>query len=362
LGEIFVQGRGGGSTGSKAVDFGSGSVSAVRPFAEGSIARVESGLPLFVIASTSEDFITIDEGDGFAQMLAPGFSVPFVEEFFGFLPAGSLSKDWEDFYSSLPMDHVGMSDSKLLKEAFALPWEVDVPASPSCKDRKVSSSGVEINQVVRPSAPAKSLIWHRFFGPRAVSPPPVVLKEVLPVLKGKDPTMEIGSCSVPTTSVPVIPLMISPSLPEDKQGVQSAVATVLPSSQVCSSSDGTAVTKPIPINSFVSLSQLWYTRRVKEKVAKQLNKNKELIAEAVGVFPVVGEDQVADTLNLAPVLGLSWGGEDKKLRDLVEATVPKVKGMRELKNLDYDISPVKGKRRRGWLGSKNAFSFPLEVH
>ena len=71
---------------------------------------------------------------------------------------------------------------------------------------------------------------------------------------------------------------------------------------------------------------------------------------------------MADALNLAPVLGLSWRREDKKLRDLVEDIVPKVKGLRELKNLDCTISPVKGKRQRGWLGSKNAFSFPLEVH
>ena len=140
------------------------------------------------------------------------------------------------------------------------------------------------------------------------------------------------------------------------------VVVVLPSSQVCSSSDGITMTEPIPVNSSVSLSQLWYTRRVKEKVAKQLNKNKELIAEVVGVISVVREDRVADALYLAPVLGLSWGGEDKKLRDLVEATIPKVKGMRELKNLDYDIFPVKGKRRQGWLGSKNAFLFPPKVH
>jgi hypothetical protein len=107
---------------------------------------------------------------------------------------------------------------------------------------------------------------------------------------------------------------------------------------------------------------LWYTWRVKEKVTKQLNKNKVLIAEAAGVIPVVGEDRVANALNLAPVLGLSWEGEDNKLRDLVEATVPKVKGIRELKNLDCTISPVKGKPRQGWSGSKNAFSFPPEVH
>ena len=50
---------------------------------------------------------------------------------------------------------------------------------------------------------------------------------------------------------------------------------------------------------------------MKKKVAKQLNKNKVLVAEAVSVIPVVWEDQVANALNLAPVLGLSWGGEDK---------------------------------------------------
>jgi hypothetical protein len=42
--------------------------------------------------------------------------------------------------------------------------------------------------------------------------------------------------------------------------------------------------------------------------------------------------------------------------------------MRELKNLDCSISPVKCQRRRagpgggGGVGSKNAFSFPPEVH
>jgi hypothetical protein len=237
-----------------------------------------------------------------------------------------------------------------------------VPASQSCREEEVSSSGAEINQVVCPSTPARSLLRRGFLGPRAVSPSPVVLKEVLPVIKGKEPTTEVGLCSVPTISVLVIPQVILPSMLEDKQGVQSTVAVAFPSAQVCSSSIGSDVTKPIPINFFVSLSQLWYTRRVKEKVAKQLNKNKELIVEAVGVMPVVGEDRVANALNLAPVLGLSWGGEDKKLWDLVEANVPKVKGMRELKNLDCAISPVKGKQRRGWSGSKNVFLFPPEVH
>jgi hypothetical protein len=268
-----------------------------------------------------------DAGDGLgvgngsadgAKLLVPGFHFPSAEDF----PAGFLSRDWEDLFSSRPAARLGVS----LKEVFAAPWEVDEPvspSSPSCRDNEVTLSGAEDLQVVRPSAPAKSLLRRGFLGPRAV-PSPTVVKEVMPVRKGKDPTPEEGS---------------------------SSGATVLLSAQVCS-----------PSNSSVSMSQLWYTRRVKEKVAKQLNKNKVLIAEAVGVSLVVGEDRVANTLNLAPVLGLSWGGEDKKLRDIVEATVPKVKGMRELKSLDCTISPVKGKRRRGWLGSKDAFSFPPEVH
>jgi hypothetical protein len=313
--------------------------------------------PAVIPAEESDLSLTVaappDASDGSSQMSGTGFSVPFAEEFLEFLPAGSLGKDWEDFYSSWHTDRLGMSDAELIKEAFALPWEVDEPASPSCRDKEASSSGAEGG--TQTPVPMRSLLRRGFLGPRIVSPHPVVLKEVVPVFKGKDTSTAVEASS---TSGPVI----FPSLLEDKQGVHSTAAVVLPSSQVCQSSNRTLVMEPNPINSSVSLSQMWYNRRVKEKVARQLNKNKELIAEAVGVLPVGGGDRVTDALNLSPVLGLSWGGNDKKLRDIVEATVPKVKGMRELKNLDCDISPVKDKRRRGWSGSKNARSFPPEVH
>jgi hypothetical protein len=195
-----------------------------------------------------------------AKLLVPGFHFPSTEDF----PAGFLSRDWEDFFSLRPTNRLGVS----LKEVFAAPWEVDEPVSPSCKDNEVASSGAEDIQVVCPSALAKSLLRQGFLGLRAVPSPPMVLKEVLPVLKGKDSNPEEGS---------------------------SSGATVLLSSQVCSSSDGAAMMEPrrengTPSNFSVSMSQLWYTRRVKEKVAKQLNKNKVLIAEAMGIFPVVGED------------------------------------------------------------------------
>jgi hypothetical protein len=56
------------------------------------IPAEESGFPPSVVAPTLEDFIAIDAGDGSSQTPASGFSVPFAEEFFGFLLAGSLSK------------------------------------------------------------------------------------------------------------------------------------------------------------------------------------------------------------------------------------------------------------------------------
>jgi hypothetical protein len=78
-----------------------------------------------------------------------------------------------------------------------------------------------------------------------------------------------------------------------------------------------------------------------------------------------------DVMTFAPVVGMTWGGEDNKLLDMVsdldtrkpsfEVSTPKIKGIRKLKNLDCTVSLVKGQRRRGFLGSNNDFSFPPEV-
>jgi hypothetical protein len=132
---------------------------------------------------------------------------------------------------------------------------------------------------------------------------------------------------------------------------------------------GRGLSQSLPTTSPVSKSQRGYAKRVKEKVAKQLNKNKELLAESLVDVPVVGEEgysnKVLGAMNLAPVVGMTWGGDDKKLLDLfsaMENKESKVKGLRELKSLDCTISPVKCQRRRGVVGSKNALSFPPEIH
>ena len=88
--------------------------------------------------------IGYDAGDGFgdgngsvdvATMLVTGFHFPSAEHF----PAGFLSRDWEDFFSSRPANRLGVP----LKKVFAVPWEVDEPVNPSCRDNEVSSSGAE---------------------------------------------------------------------------------------------------------------------------------------------------------------------------------------------------------------------------
>jgi hypothetical protein len=108
---------------------------------------------------------------------------------------------------------------------------------------------------------------------------------------------------------------------------------------------------------------------LKTMVAKQLH------VEVVVETPVEGVESyskgVLDAMNLAPVVGLSWRGEDKNLLDLfsvidkrepiVGVFAPKVKRMRELKNLDCSISPMKCQRWRGFFRSKNVFSFPPNV-
>jgi hypothetical protein len=77
-------------------------------------------------------------------------------------------------------------------------------------------------------------------------------------------------------------------------------------------------------------------------------------------------------MKFAPVVGMTWGGEDNKMLEMfsdyekrkhsVKVSTPKVKGLRELKNLDCTLSSVKSQRRRGFSGSDDDSSFPPEVH
>ena len=51
-----------------------------------------------------------------------------------------------------------------------------------------------------------------------------------------------------------------------------------------------------------------------------------------------------------------------KRKPSIDVSTPKVKGLRELKNLDCTLSSVKSQCRRGFSRSNDDFSFPPEVH
>jgi hypothetical protein len=242
-----------------------------------------------------------------------------------------------------------LASDPVILEAFTLPWEDDSPDSEGeDSDSGVADPDIEpVSEVcsakdvrdppqdktARNPSPALGLIKRGFLGPRAAHPAPVKV---------------------------------------DKKPAQ--VRSDSPSQPVVEGSDSEAVlgrglSQPSHVTSSVSKSQRGYAQRVKEKVAKQPNKNKELLAEIVVDVPVVGEEgyskRVLEAMKCAPVVGMSWGGDDKKLLDLfsaMENKEPKVKGLRELKNLDCSMSPVKCQHRRGVGGSKNARSFPPEIH
>jgi peptidase E len=98
---------------------------------------------------------------------------------------------------------------------------------------------------------------------------------------------------------------------------------------------GRSLSQPVASTSAVSKSQLRYFRRVKEKVAKQL-------INMMNMHNVKGySKEVHNVMNMASVVGMTWGGDDNKLLDLLSAREWKAQRMREFKNLDCSISPVK---------------------
>ena len=91
-------------------------------------------------------------------------------------------------------------------------------------------------------------------------------------------------------------------------------------------------------------------RRVKEKIAKQLQKNKDLFAEVVVETTEKGAENysevVLDAMKFASTMGLSCGegGDEKSLLNLFskieewKSYNTKVKGKSELKNLECSIN------------------------
>jgi hypothetical protein len=171
------------------------------------------------------------------------------------------------------------------------------------------------------------------------------------------------------------PRAASPTSSRGSSQGKGALSSSLPKISVLSLGVAEVGLKPT-----VSKSQVLYAWRVKDGISKQLLKSKEILAKVVADIPAEGfSKEVIRMMNFAPVVGLSWGGDDKSMLNLLskiekekwKLATPKVKGKRELKNLECSFnveasglrsSQAKCQRRRGFLGSKNAYSFPPEVH
>ncbi|XP_059431002.1 uncharacterized protein LOC132164496 [Corylus avellana] len=210
------------------------------------------------------------------------------------------------------------------------------------------------------TAPAKGLLCRGFLGSRNVSSSSLPgMKEASLSVKGSKVVVEDSlTCSISGKHAAELGLRLSEPFPRMSES-------------------------GAPIYSSVSKSQIGYARRVKEKLAKQLQKNKELFADVVAEPAEKGagnySEVVIDAVNFASSVGLSngEGGDEKSLLNLFsnieeerEPSTSKAKGKREIKNLECSInyevrerlSPKRYYRRRGCVGTKNAFSFPPEVH
>ena len=92
---------------------------------------------------------------------------------------------------------------------------------------------------------------------------------------------------------------------------------------------------------------------MKKKIGKQLNKNKKLLTKTVEDTPVVWvegySEGVLNAMELTPNLGLTFGGDEKRLSNLFsvieedqfreeEVSVSNSKEKRELKNLECSIN------------------------
>jgi hypothetical protein len=266
-----------------------------------------------------EDTVELDSTTLVASASPASIQVPAVPV------AGLVSLDCEDPGESV-QGSVGASvESGLLRGVrrlslekypdFPLPWEEDVAASPSGWDR-----------------------------------------EVLPVdLLGSEEPSAKDACNPP----PMSKSPASPALP----GVKDAVS--IPDGAAAL---GRNLSHSFDSNSGISKAELGFFRRTKEKVAKQLNKNKELLAETIFASPGKGVEgpskEVHRMMGVASVCGMTWGGDDNKMMDFFSARERerKTKGLRELKNLECSMSPAKSQRRQGGVGSKKDYSFPPEVH
>jgi hypothetical protein len=284
----------------------------------------ESDLALTVVSPP-------DAGDGSFQMSGPGFSVPSAEEFLEFLPAGSMSKDWQDSFSSSHTDRRGLSDSELIKEAFALPWEVDELASPSCRDKEDSSSGH--------SFPVKGMLRRGFLGSK-IDPSPAL-----------SPALASSS----TSEVIAAPAMVSVGSKESEDGHVDLDPDPDPEKCAVGLSPLDFCTFDTAIDT-TSVELTDTQRGLIERMRKELKVNdttKVVLKHIEEIFLRVNKgvrDGVLPAEEGESLLAFHFEQIEKFLSGILDEQ-PRIKGKRERRNLEssinYGIAPGPSRTRKG---------------
>jgi hypothetical protein len=254
-----------------------------------------------------------------------------AEEFLEFLPAGSMSKDWQDFFSSSHTDRRGLSDSELIKEAFAPPWEVDELASPSCRDKEDSSSGHPF--------PVKGMLRRGFLGSKIAS----------------SPALSPALASSSTSEVIAAPAMVSVGSKESEDGH----VDLDPDPDPVKCAVGLSPLDFCTFDTAIDTTSVELTdtqRGLIERMRKELKVNdttKVVLKHIEEIFLRVNKgvrDGVLPAEEGESLLAFHFEQIEKFLSGILDEQ-PRIKGKRERRNLEssinYGIAPGPSRTRKG---------------
>jgi hypothetical protein len=225
----------------------------------------------------------------------------------------------------------GSSESELIKEAFALPWEVDELASPSCRDKEDSSSGH--------SFPVKGMLRRGFLGSK-IAPSPAL-------------SPELASSS--TSEVIAAPAMVSVGSKESEDGHVDLDPDPDPEKCAVGLSPLDFCTFDTAIDT-TSVELTDTQRGLIERMRKELKVNdttKVVLKHIEEIFLRVNKgvcDGVLPAEEGESLLAFHFEQIEKFLSGILDEQ-PRIKGKRERRNLEssinYGIAPGPSRTRKG---------------
>jgi hypothetical protein len=225
----------------------------------------------------------------------------------------------------------GSSESELIKEAFAFPWEVDELASPSCRDKEDSSSGH--------SFPVKGMLRRGFLGSKIVPSPAL--------------SPELASSS--TSEVIAAPAMVSVGSKESEDGHVDLDPDPDPEKCAVGLSPLDFCTFDTAIDT-TSVELTDTQRGLIERMRKELKVNdttKVVLKHIEEIFLRVNKgvrDGVLPAEEGESLLAFHFEQIEKFLSGILDEQ-PRIKGKRERRNLEssinYGIAPGPSRTRKG---------------